>query len=1041
MTVSALVYCEFVASRLRDGRTVVSELESDAAEFRRNVHAQAEAYGGRCIEDSVAARPIMDARAFALAAVFPDMKAALQASLELAALYPDDQPPEPGEWRAPGLRLAVDSIDESETGIPWLDPLRLGRALCAVSPAGPVLIGQSAVEGLRGALPDGAGIEPLGNTRLRDLLPRIPVYRLTHASLDADPPELTALDSISNNLPTLGDRFIGRTVERRELRLLLMAHRLISIVGSSGLGKTRLALQTAAEIAPEYAAGVWLVELSELDDPDLIPEAIAGAMGLKPTARSDRLKTVIRAIGDRRGLMLLENCEHLIGRSATIVDRLLSACPNLRIVATSIQALGVSGEYVFELPPLTLPSEDQLEPDHLPETVALFAVRAGERGAPLQTDSETLQHAAELCRLLEGNPLAIELAAARATELEIPELHARVKEKFEALGELDDPTHPRKQSLQAAIEWSIHLLNPLGQLLFRRLSVFRGGATAEAVRAVATGAELPTESIKEAVDELVEKHLLTRQQSDVGERVQMLESLRAHASGLLQQTGTMEARRERHADYYAREVAEIAPLLNGPEQLPALHYLRSEHGNIRAALEYMLETRDLEAGLRLAASLRRFWATSGFFGEGHRVITRLLASEGSDQASDGALAAALFSLGSLETRLSDFGPAETHISEALERATRVKDESVMAKAHNALGRIAFRRGLVEDAREHYESALSQLEELRHPVGIATALNNLALTDIWFGDYSSARDRLERSLEIAHEVGNQRGIAEALNNLAGVVEIQSDFTTSRALIAECLAVLQRLNDRRRTPMAISNLAHVALRRGRIQDAEDLVDEALKRQRELGDSSGVALSSIEHGQIALDLGETEVAERDFEYAQSLSRETGEPRLAISARHGLAEVARRRSELKTAREMLNEALERTRAMPDHLETARILCSLGRLELDCRHAAAARTLLAESLDLRHRIGNRRGMAETLEVMARSIEDTSLAARMLGAAKAGRAALGAPLPPAEVAAFETAVEICRAHLGQEAFDRAFALGEESSLWTITDEVLIFVQQ
>lgn len=1034
---SALVYAEFVAPRYRDGRADIARMESDVKRFVLDMRACAIANGGDAIEDSSKARPNFDSRAFAMAARFPSLKEALRAALELSALHPDEFSLEVGEWRVPGLRIAVDLLgDADRSDSPWLDPLRLGRALCAAAPPRKILISDRAVSGLRGALPAGAGIESIGTLRLRDLLPRTAVYSLTHRSLSSNEPTLHTLDFIPNNLPYFDNRFVGRTAERREIRLLLMSHRLLSIVGASGLGKTRLALTTAAEIAPEYPAGVWLVELAELDDPDLISEAIAGAMGLKPSGRSDRIQAVIGAIQNRQALILVENCEHLIGRSGKIVQRLLAECSQLRIIATNIQALGVEGEHVYELPALALPPETAIEPDDIAETITLFAARAAERGTPIPSDSETLEQAAALCRLLEGNPLAIELAAARATELEIPELYSRVRERFESLGELEDPSHPRKRSLQAAVDWSINLLSPHGRLLFSRLSVFRGGATPTAVQAIATNEDLPVESIKAAVKELVDKHLLIDQPSDAGERVIMLESLRAHAAGLLHATGTMNEFRARHAEYYRREVAEVAPLLNGPGQLEALRYLRSEQGNIRAALEYLIETHDLESGLKLAATLRRFWATSGFFVEGRRMTSRLLAAGARDRATEGALAAALYSLGSLETRLSDFTAAEEHLLEALDRATRAGDGLVTAKAHNALGRIAWRRGQVEDARAHYETALAYLERSDHPVGIATALNNLALTDLWFGDYSNARQRLEHSLEIAHEVGNQRGIAEALNNLAGIVEIHSDYVKSRSLIAECLAMLQRLEDRRRTPMAISNLAHVALRQGRIQDAVDLCDEALRQQQEFGDASGIALSAIERGLIELDRGANEEAEQHFERGWAMSEEFGESRLSMAARHGLSEVARRRGDLEGARAALDEALSSARGMPDHLETARYLCSLGRLELDHGQTTAAAEALAESLELRRQIGNRRGMAEALEVMARSIDDAELAARMLGAASAGRAEIGAPLPPAEVAGVADAAAKLRTRLDRPAFDREFESGSRQSLFEISAEVL-----
>lgn len=1035
----AIVHAELVASKMRDGRTDVSSIESDGNAFRQHVSECVTAHDGVSVADRSISRSVVDARTFAQTASFATMGSALRAAVDMAERYREPLPLEPGEWRAPGLRIAIDLDEPEGAGTPWQDPLHSVRGLCAAAPAGDILVSYRAVGAMRRALPPGARLESAGTFRLRDLMPQSAIYRIARGTRGAESATLHTLDAIPNNLPTFGDRFVGRASERRELGLLLKAHRLVSIVGASGLGKTRLALHTAAEIAPEYPAGVWLVELADLDDPDLLPEAIAVAMGLKPTGRADRLQSVIGAIRRKRALVLIENCEHMLDASARIIQRLLRECPNMRILATSIQALGVDGEHRYELEALALPAEGALQKDRLPETLVLLAVRAEERGAPLQLDPATLDVAADLCRLLEGNPLAIELAAARVTELDLSELLTRVRERFEALGEIAEASHPRMRSLHAAIDWSTQLLSQPGQQLFRRFSVFRGGATLDAVRAVTAGAELPAESIPETVGELVAKHFMTEQPSDTGVRISVLTSLRAHAAGLLESAGGATEVRRRHAEHYAREVADVSPLLNGPEQLPALRYLRSEIGNIRAALEFLHETRDVEAGLRMAASLRRFWATSGLFEEGRRMITRLLATEGADSAPEGALAAALFSLGSLETRLSDFDAAEAHIRDALSRAERAGHAPVSAKAHNALGRIAWRRGRVEIARAQYEAALALFEELDHPVGIATAQNNLALTDLWFGLYTQARERLERSLEIALEVGNQRGIAETLNNLAGVVEIQSDYTLSRALVAECLAVLQRVEDRRRTPMAINNLAHIALRRGRIQDARDLCEEALRRQREIGDASGIALSSIERGLIALDVGDTDSAAIDFETAWAMGSESGESRLTMAARHGLGEIARRRGDFDVAKLALEEALSGARSMPDHLETARLLYSLGRLELDRGHREAAVPLLAESLSLRHRIGNRRGIAETLEALARAADDPELAARMLGAAGAGRAEIGAPLPPADGADWERAVEGLRERLGSAAFEAAFAAGEALSLDECADEIVASV--
>jgi len=818
------------------------------------------------------------------------------------------------------------------------------------------------------------------------------------------------------------------------VRLSVRAHSLVSIVGAGGLGKTRLALQVAADMLPEFPGGVWLVELADLDDGSLIPDTIASALELKSTSRAERMEAVLEHLQGRNALVILENCEHLRPSSVEVATRLLAHCPDLRLLVTSRRALGTPSEHVFELGAMSQPDAATDWLQEVPETATLFLERASAQGLEPPSNTDDLTNLSELCRLLEGNPLAVELAAARVDRWTLKELVAHVREQYDALGELDFPSHDRQRSLRTAIEWSHQLLTPNGQRLFARLSVFRGGASRAAVDAVAADPDLPISSIDDALTELMRHYMISRQGEGDAIRFSMLDTLRSDAARRLREAGNIDAFKRLHAAHYLEEAIDLTGRLSGPEQIPAIRQLHREHANLRTALEQLIADNKIFAAMRMAASLRRFWATSGHFREGRYYLQRVLSMAGNHDANNtpaahlADLASAYYSLGTLETRLAMFGPAEENVRRAIAFADAADNSTIRAKALNALGLIAWRQGDVPRARSEYLRALEIMEMLEHPVGIATALNNAAIMDLWLGDYWAARHRLETSLEIAKEVGNQRGIAEALNNLAGIVEIQSDYAHSRTLLADCLAVLQRLDDRRRTPMAIANLAHIAMRLGRLDDARELCDNAIRQQEELDDSSGLVISHVQRALIALDQGDLTTAKACAEMARTLKSEASESRYQALVLVCLGEVDRRRGDAHASQSSLQDALELARRIPDQLTAAHALHSLGRLAFETGEPEAAAVHFRESLGLRVQLSNRRGIAESLEVLARTTADGPVATQMLAAASTIRDAIRAPLPPVDRPWLEQYVADLRAQLGDVTWNEAWELGRNQSL-------------
>ena len=440
----------------------------------------------------------------------------------------------------------------------------------------------------------------------------------------------------SHNLPGQVSSFIGRDAELAELRRLMGGSRLVTLTGAGGAGKTRLGLQAAAGLLDGAGDGVWFADLAPLQDPGLVAVTVANVLGVRQEPGRPALDTLVAAVGGRRLLVLLDNCEHLVSACAKVADALMRSCPNLALLATSREPLGIDGEQLYRIPSMATPSDgDDARAIQASEAVRLFADRAAAQGVQLAWDEPAAELIGRICRRLDGIPLAIELAAARLRVLPAAELEARLDERFALLTGGSRAALPRQQTLRAMVDWSWELLNPDERMVLARLSVFAGGFGLAGAEAVAADQRVPAPEVAGHLGALVDKSLVQFDRTGTGPgRYRLLETVRQYAAGQLDARGPAPGTaRVAHREYYLALAEAAAPQLMGPDQASWLDRLDAELGNLRAAIAFSLTEPDPEPGLRLAAPLRVYWRARGHAAEGADALLALLDRPGGDAAA------------------------------------------------------------------------------------------------------------------------------------------------------------------------------------------------------------------------------------------------------------------------------------------------------------------------------------------------------------------------------------------------------------------------
>ncbi len=538
------------------------------------------------------------------------------------------------EWGEIGpirVRMALHTGVAEERGDDYVGPLlnRVARLMSA-GYGGQVLLTQATYDLVRDHLPVGATFIDLGEHRLKDLIRPEHVYQLSAQGLISDFPPLKSLDIYRHNLPPQMTSFIGREKEIAEVKQALSEHHLVTLTGSGGAGKTRLSLQVAADLLDQFPSGTWFVELAPITDPNLIPQTILSAADMQIQQGRSALDSLADFLREKTSLLVLDNCEHLIEACAKLADTLLNAAPNLKILASSREALGVKGEQAWHVPSLSIP-----DLKHLPaieglsqyEAVRLFIDRAVLAQPHFAVTNENAPAVAQICSRLDGIPLAIELAAARVKVLKAEQIAERLNDRFRLLTGGSRTALPRQQTLRALIDWSYDLLSENEKLLLRRLAVFMGGCTLEAAEQVCSDERLHADDVLDLLIHLVDKSLVVVDEQPGQLRYRMLETVRQYAREKLLESGEGERLHTQHLAYFLKFAEEAEPHLFRTEQIDWLDRLELDDDNLRAALEWAVDdpqNNPPEAALRLCSALWYFWWIRGYRSYGQEWLKRAL---------------------------------------------------------------------------------------------------------------------------------------------------------------------------------------------------------------------------------------------------------------------------------------------------------------------------------------------------------------------------------------------------------------------------------
>lgn len=623
------------------------------------------------------------------------------------------------------------------------------------------------------------------------------------------------------SLPAALTGLIGRVRELEEIERLLESARLLTLTGAGGSGKTRLALEVSARVSERYETVTW-IELAALSDPALVTLHVASAVGVNEEAGKSLLASLIANLRDRRALLVLDNCEHLLDSVTELAESLLRACPHLALLATSRQALGVAVEAAWLVPLLEVPRDDA-SPEALAssDAVRLFVARAASALPTFVLDARNARAVAQVCRRLEGLPLAIELAAARVRVLHPQQIAERLDDAFRILTSGARTALPRHRTLRGVIEWSYALLTPAEQRLFARLSVFAGGFALEQAEQVCALGDIAEHDVLDLVAGLVDKSLVIVETSAGAARYRLLETVRQFARERLLALGESEPMRARHAEFFLALAEAAEPgLLGGASDLALIARIELEEGNLRAAAEWCEEDVGRDAlTMRFSTALRWLWFVRGHFSEGRQRLERALSRE--SDVSRGTLGRALSSLGCVLLWQGDLEPAANVSSRAVEMLREEDDVYSLANALMHLGASLAMRGDSVRAGEILEEAVSRSRQVGAPVLTAICRYWQGLAAQARGELALARDAYDEGIAIGRRIGSQMSTAHPLYRLGWLECEAGNVAAAQACFRESFPMLLAVNDRWGMVQVLDGLAWIAVANDQLVDAVRLL----------------------------------------------------------------------------------------------------------------------------------------------------------------------------------------------------------------------------
>jgi predicted ATPase/DNA-binding SARP family transcriptional activator len=778
-------------------------------------------------------------------------------------------------------------------------------------------------------------------------------------------PPLDLRSTGRTNLPLPLTSFVGRAAEIAALRDRILNHRQLTLTGPGGVGKTRLALEVAARVLQEFPDGVWLADLSALADPALVPQAVCSVLSI----REDGGRSLAAAVGDyflaRHALLLLDNCEHVAAACARLTEDVLRRCSDLHVLATSREVLGLHGEAVYRLSPLSVP-----DVRHPPaagdlmtyEGVRLFVDRAGLSRPGFGLTEENAPLVARICGHLDGIPLAIELAAARLKALPVEAIAARLDRRLRLLTGGTRTALSRHQTLRAALDWSYDLLSEPERALLRRLCVFAGGFTLDAAQAVGAGEGADDMDVLQVLGSLVDKSMIVLEHQEGAARYRLLETMREYVRAKLVEGGEADAAWRAHAEWFLRLAVAAEPELRGANQAAWLDRLEAEHDNLRTALGWWLSQEDDDAGPHMAAALSGYWHARGYLSEGREWLAR---ARGRGGPAIPSYQMVLTGAAQLAFAQDDFEQAAALMEEAVRLARAGGDSQALMLSLAWAGHATWHR----DDRARARALCEESEALRPSVGgtwaAAAALAEIATVALHEGDAARGVPLLEDSLRLFRRAGDSAGIAQCLYQLGVQASDQEDYPRAAALMEEALGLQRQLGRKPAVAASLGRLGRIALLRGQYREAVSLLEAGAALAAELGKTWDAAYRKGSLGLAVLALGDIPRAAALFEESLAVHKSAGDKAGMGESLLGLGIVARCRGEWTRARGWLEESLALLRESGSPAAAA-ALCHLGLVASAEGDADRAMALLRESFAERRARADPPGMAESLDAIAR---------------------------------------------------------------------------
>ena len=712
-------------------------------------------------------------------------------------------------------------------------------------------------------------------------------------ALDLEPSEEThslALKRTSKlNIPIPLTSFVGREKELKEVADLFSKFRLVTLTGSGGVGKTRLAIQVVADVMEGFPDGVWFLDLAPLSDPALLPNTLANVLGLRDSGELPITEVLINYFRSRTALVIFDNCEHLIESCAQLIHSLLTSCQNLSILATSREALRISGEVPYRVPSLEIPKptvEISIDEISNMESLRLFIERAAVASPSFAVSQQNVLAIAQICQRLDGIPLAIELAVARTNLLTVEQISNRLDDRFNLLTDGLRSALPRHQTLRATIEWSYDLLSERERILFRRLAVFMGGWTLDAVEKVCTGSSIISSEVLELLFQLVNKSLVTAEASQNGSRYKMLETIRQYANEKLGESGESHVFQNRHLGYFLNLAETAEPHLLGPKQLEWLARLDADYENLRAALEWVLSKDVPELSLRLCAALGIFWRIRSYFLEGSKWLKSALSkhSQNPEAAETRARVRVLYQDAHLAIAMDEIEHSTTSANLSLALASDGTDRRDIAIARFYVGLALDWRHKGDVAAPLMEQSLVEFQELKDSYWEAFSFRHLSYLLQMQGKLKRG-EWTAQALELARKAGERLNLADALWDysilfrhtdridegmkyveeadmlyqqigsrinwtpaaFAVIAWLKGDYEKARAKWTEMRESLELLGERNSRSVMVANLGILAAEEGDLNQARIYLEEALATAQVLGNQDFVARRLIQLGNV--------------------------------------------------------------------------------------------------------------------------------------------------------------------------------------------------